>query len=91
MIEGGPRAGADAFRVTTVVIESFGGEASRRSERRWRAYEVDSGHDVMIDAPTSLAQIFVDVATGEAQCDATPLLAAQVGQADRVARSLRTR
>lgn len=32
----------------------------------WRAYEVDSGHDVMIDAPTLLAQIFIDVATGEA-------------------------
>jgi pimeloyl-ACP methyl ester carboxylesterase len=51
-------------RATDFPSDPFDNALTKARERGWRTYDVPSGHDVMIDAPDSLARILVDVATG---------------------------
>jgi pimeloyl-ACP methyl ester carboxylesterase len=51
-------------RATDFPSDPFDNALTKARDRGWRTYDVPSGHDVMIDAPESLAHIFMDVAAG---------------------------
>jgi pimeloyl-ACP methyl ester carboxylesterase len=59
-------------RATGFPSDPFDDAFTKAKTRGWRPYEVPAGHDLMIDAPEVLGQIFLSVATSTEWPDGRP-------------------